>query len=78
MKKKIEEMTFEEFSNWANMRACDGRWSFNDAVTCAELIRLVHNESSKFLFRKKKKREEIFNKYRPEYLKMDAEIELGE
>lgn len=26
MKKKIKDCTFKEFTEWANARACDGRW----------------------------------------------------
>lgn len=32
MKKKIKDCTFKEFTGWANDRACDGRWSMQDAM----------------------------------------------
>lgn len=34
-------MTFEEFFNWCNERACDGCWSMTTAIICAEIIREV-------------------------------------
>lgn len=27
MKKEMKDVTFDEFSEWANKRACDGQWS---------------------------------------------------
>ena len=31
-------MTFKQFKRWCNDRACDGRWGYEDAVYCIELI----------------------------------------
>lgn len=31
-------MTFKQFRQWCNDRACDGRWGYDTAVYCIELI----------------------------------------
>ena len=31
-------MTFKQFKQWCNDRACDGRWGFDEAIFCAELL----------------------------------------
>lgn len=31
-------MTFKQFKQWCNERACDGCWGMNDAMFCIELI----------------------------------------
>lgn len=31
-------MTFKEFNEWCNKRACDGCWNLNTAKLCIELI----------------------------------------
>ena len=41
MKKKMKDITFKEFNEWCNMRACDGQWSMFMAVNCMEAIRQV-------------------------------------
>ena len=52
MKKKMKDITFEEFNEWCNMRACDGQWSMFMAANCIEAIRQVRKV--KPLFGKKK------------------------
>lgn len=39
MKKKIKDCTFKEFTGWANDRACDGRWSMQDAMNSVRLLK---------------------------------------
>ena len=31
-------MTYKEFCNWCNERACDGRWGMALAASCSECI----------------------------------------
>lgn len=35
-------MKFKEFYAWCNERVCDGCWSFQTALFCIEVIRIVH------------------------------------
>lgn len=34
-------MTFKEFNEWCNRRACDGCWSMGTAIYCIELGRKI-------------------------------------
>lgn len=74
MKKKLRDVSFEEFDKWANERACDGAWSINDALNSAEAIRLVLKVRP--LFGRKKAREKEWERIKREYFKLDAEIEV--
>ena len=53
MKKEMKDVTFDEFSEWANRRACDGQWSMLDAMISAEVISEVMKVKS--IFHRKKK-----------------------
>lgn len=57
-------MTFKEFDDWCNERACDGYWGMNMALICAGIIREVY----KIPFWKRKK---VWNK---EYREIAEEI----
>lgn len=57
-------MTFKEFDDWCNERACDGYWSMKTALICAGIIREVY----KIPFWKRKK---VWNK---EYREIAEEI----
>lgn len=35
-------MTFKEFNEWCNRRACDGYWSMNTAIYCIEIGREIN------------------------------------
>lgn len=73
-KKCIRDVTFEEFDRWANERACDGRWSFVDAVMSLQVIRSILN--IKPLFGKKKARERAWQSIKGTAFNLDAEIEV--
>ena len=75
MKKKMKDITFEEFNQWCNMRACDGQWSMFMAVNCMEAIRRV--QKVKPFFGRKKAREKEWERIKSEYFNLDAEYELG-
>lgn len=38
---KGKEMTFKQFVEWCNQRACDGCWGFIEAMQCIEVMRDV-------------------------------------
>ena len=44
-------MTFKQFNQWCNERACDGCWGMNDAIFCIELM----DTMKKFRFGKETK-----------------------
>lgn len=75
MKKKIKDITFKEFDEWANIRACDAGWSFCEALASAEAISEVLKV--KPFFGKAKKREEKWNEIKAEYFNLEKEIEIG-
>lgn len=74
MQKMMRDVSFEEFDKWCNERACDGAWSLNDAINCAEAVRQVLK--IKPLFGRKKAREKEWERIKVEHFKLDAEIEV--
>lgn len=74
MKKKMKDVTFDEFSDWANRRACDGQWSMLTAMVSIEAISEVMKVKS--IFHRKKKREEAWEKIKAENFMLDAEIDI--
>lgn len=73
-RKRIEDCTFKEFSEWCNMRACDGRWNMNEAIVCIQVVGEVYK--TKPLLGRKKAREKKWLAIRADYLNLDAEIEV--
>ena len=39
MKEKFKDMSYEEFFNYCEERACDGRWGLEEAVLCLGIIK---------------------------------------
>ena len=39
MVNKFKNMTFDEFFNYCEERACDGRWGLEEAVLCLGIIK---------------------------------------
>lgn len=37
-------MTFKEFTDWCNERACDGFWGMLTAMTCIDLMETVKKQ----------------------------------
>lgn len=35
-------MTYREFQNWCNDRACDGRWGIQDAMMCIQVLEIIN------------------------------------
>ena len=56
MKKKMKDMTFEEFKKWCNMRACDGQWSIFTACLYIEAINQVLKVKPLFWKKSQRKR----------------------
>ena len=56
MKKEMKDVTFDEFSEWANRRACDGQWSMLTAMVSAEAISEVMKVKSILPSKKEKRR----------------------
>ena len=76
MKKKMKDITFEEFDEWCNMRASDGQWSMFMAVNYMEIIRQVLKV--KPLFGRKKAREKEWERIKnDERFNLDTEYEFN-
>ena len=73
-KKAIRDITFKEFVDWANKRAADGQWSLNTAMTSTLVISEIYN--IKKLFGTNKAREKAWEEKKPNYFKLDAEIDV--
>lgn len=54
-------MTYKQFIQWCNNRACDGRWSINAFIVCKSIIKNIEH----LPFWKRKK----------EWLKIKDEVE---
>ena len=65
MNLNLENMSYQEFKEWCEDRACDGRWSMLEAIACLDIIKEIDNIKAKGLFKKKatlKAREEAWKK----------------
>lgn len=67
MNKLFKEMTYKEFKDYCNERACDGRWSMIEALNCIKIIEEINAIKVKvlgFIMRKKTEqaREKEWNK----------------
>ena len=56
MVNKFKNMTYEEFFNYCEERACDGRWGLEEAVLCLGIIKHLQSiRETTFIFYSKKK-----------------------
>lgn len=62
----IEEMTYKQFDDWCNDRACDGRWSMLDAIACIRMHDEVES-AVKGKFFKRKTREKAWENLKIKY-----------
>ena len=53
-------MTYREFLEWCNKRACDGCWSLHTALFCMSVIREVKEQK---IWRREKKWRELEKEY---------------
>lgn len=49
----FKNMTYKEFFKYCEERACDGRWSLNEASTCLAIIDKIEAIKVKGFFKKK-------------------------
>ena len=49
----LENMTYQEFCDWCNDRACDGQWSMLEAMACSQIIKEIDSIKVKGFFKKK-------------------------
>ena len=56
----MKDITFEEFNEWCNMRACDCKWSMFMTVNCIEAIRQVRKVKPLFGRKSKRKRMDTY------------------
>jgi hypothetical protein len=53
-------MTYKEFSDWCNQRACDGCWGMNEATICINIIRQVQSQP---VWKRERTWQELNSKY---------------
>lgn len=56
MNKKFYAMTYKEFKKYCNDRACDGKWSIEEAIFCVETMKDIDKIEIKILGIKSKKK----------------------
>lgn len=54
-------MTFKQFQQWCNDRACDGCWGYNEALICIHAVRDVRQHPFW-------KREKVWQKYHKDFV----------
>ena len=72
MKVKIKDISFRDFNDWANNRACDGEWSMMEAISSSNAI-AEYYKCKKFWKRKQK-----WWEIKEKYFNLDAEIEIND
>lgn len=76
MVKLWKSMSYKEFKDWCNQRACDGQWSLSVSQTCIKIISDIEEyKITKFGFMLKKKTEELQEKIWREFI--DSLIEIN-
>jgi len=63
---RIEDMSYKQFNDYCNERACDGRWSFQDAIACIGMYDEVESAVKGKLF-KNKAREKAWSNLKAKY-----------
>lgn len=53
-------MTYKEFSDWCNKRACDGCWGMNEAVFCIDILDKVQKQP---FWKRERKWQELNSQY---------------
>lgn len=63
MNSLIKDMSYKEFVEYCNDRACDGQWSMFEAMNCIYIITEIDSIKTKFLcFTRKKLTEQLREK----------------
>lgn len=71
MKKKIRDITCEEFLRWANDRATDGHWS-------SEMALVVLQDTKKIYKACPSHREKVWQEIKNDHYNLDAEMEISD
>jgi len=71
MKKKIRDVTCEEYLRWANDRAADGHWSLETALVAIQDTKKIYKTCPLF-------REKIWQQIKNDHYQLDAEIEIDD
>ena len=49
----IEEMSYREFMDYCNERACDGMWGIFEAISCCKMAQEIEKTVKGKIFKKK-------------------------
>lgn len=49
----MKDVSYKEFKEWCNKRACDGRWSIQDAIVSSQIIDQVERVKIRGIFKRK-------------------------
>lgn len=52
---KFNTMTYNQFISWCNERACDGNWTFYEALSYSTLATKINNVKVKGIFNRAKR-----------------------
>lgn len=64
---KGDRMTYKEFRDWCNRRACDGCWGIRGALICLVVIDEVESVHSWLPWKKKKLKEKRWQEVEAKY-----------
>ena len=71
MKKKIRDVTREEYLRWANDRAADGHWSLEMALVALQDTKKIYKTPKRY-------REDVWQEIKNDHYNLDAEMEISE
>lgn len=71
MKKKIRDITCQEYLRWANDRAADGHWSSETALVVIQDTKKIYKAFPLF-------REKIWEQIKNDHYQLDTEIEIDD
>lgn len=60
-------MTYKEFRDWCNRRACDGCWGIREALICMTAVREVEDVHSWLPWKEKKLKEKKWQEVEAKY-----------
>lgn len=68
-------MTYKEFRDWCNRRACDGCWGIREALICMTAVREVEDAHSWLPWKEKKLKEKRWQEVEMKYKIMEIIVE---
>lgn len=72
---KVDKMTYQEFRDWCNRRACDGCWGIREALICITAVREVEDAHSWLPWKEKKLKEKRWQEVEMKYKIMEIIVE---